>query len=146
MPPTASGLTVPDVMAASELIGVRAAAELLGVHENTVRNWQASGFLHAATWTVSGYRKFTRAEIERVQGVLNGKAGDLADDQLADADVGILVRLRLPPGMTPRQAMHEVAVGVGFGSPRVSLHFVKSPAGYPLRSRRGLSRTGEGSA
>lgn len=48
----------------SDLIGVRAAAQLLGVHENTVRNWTSAGIIETAQITVAGYRKYSRADVE----------------------------------------------------------------------------------
>lgn len=50
------------------LLGVRQAAALLGVHENTVRNWADSGILISEVRLgARGYRRFTPAEVERVR-------------------------------------------------------------------------------
>lgn len=46
-------------------IGVREVAARLGVHENTIRNWEARGVLHALRLPVSGYRRFDEREVER---------------------------------------------------------------------------------
>jgi hypothetical protein len=54
-------------MSDDDLIGVRAAAARLGVHENTVRNYEAKGLLNAVKLPVSGYRRFSRAEVERMR-------------------------------------------------------------------------------
>jgi len=110
------------------LLGVRATARRLGVHENTVRNWERTGFIRAAGRKPDGtFVKFDEAEVERVVRDLERANGlDGADDPAAGATVGVLVRLRdLPPGMSPRQAVREVAVSVRFGKPEVSLHFVR---------------------
>lgn len=50
-----------------DLMGVRAAAERLGVHENTIRNMEAKGLLPAVRLPGSGYRRFSRAEVERMR-------------------------------------------------------------------------------
>ena len=48
-------------------MNVRETAARLGVHENTVRNWEAKGLLPAARLPGSGYRRFSRAEVERMR-------------------------------------------------------------------------------
>jgi excisionase family DNA binding protein len=40
------------------MIGVREAAQRLGVHENTVRNWAGSGLLPSERLPGSGFRRF----------------------------------------------------------------------------------------
>jgi MerR HTH family regulatory protein len=42
-------------------------ARILGVHENTVRNWEKRGVLRAARLPGSEYRRFDRGEIERMR-------------------------------------------------------------------------------
>lgn len=49
------------------LLGARAVADLLGIHENTVRNLEARGELPAARLPGSGYRRFRRSDIERMR-------------------------------------------------------------------------------
>jgi hypothetical protein len=111
------------MMAGPELMGIRAAARALGVHENTVRNWQKSGRLAAAGQDPP---QFSADEVARVLSLTAGQDGrSLADEPMGGAEAAILVRLTLPSGMTPRQAVHEVAVGVSFGRPEVSLHYVR---------------------
>ena len=44
---TTSGAIVMRTMATKELLNVRDTARMLGVHENTVRNWEARGLLRA---------------------------------------------------------------------------------------------------
>jgi len=52
----------------TKLLGVRDAARLLGVHENTIRNWVKSGILRpTAVLAGSGYSRFAPEEIERVR-------------------------------------------------------------------------------
>lgn len=54
-------------MTAAELITVREAARRLGVHENTIRNWEERGVLRAARLPGSGYRRFSAADIARMR-------------------------------------------------------------------------------
>lgn len=54
-------------MATRELLNVRETARALGVHENTVRNWEERGILHAARLPGSGYRRFAVQDVERLR-------------------------------------------------------------------------------
>jgi excisionase family DNA binding protein len=54
-------------MATRELLNVRDAARALGVHENTVRNWEARGLLRAVRLPGSGFRRFAAADVERLR-------------------------------------------------------------------------------
>lgn len=54
-------------MFAEQRLSVRETARRLGVHENTVRNWEEKGLLHAAKLPGSGYRRFDVAEVERLR-------------------------------------------------------------------------------
>jgi len=56
----------------TELLNVRKTAEALGVHENTVRNWEKSGLLRGVKLPGSGFRRFPREEVERMRGELMG--------------------------------------------------------------------------
>jgi hypothetical protein len=110
------------------LLGVRATARRLGVHENTVRNWAKDGFIHPATRKPDGsFMRFEETEVNRVWLKLQQADGlDCQEDPADGATVGVLVRLRdLPPGMSPAQAVREVAVSVRFGKPEVRLYFVR---------------------
>jgi DNA-binding transcriptional MerR regulator len=49
------------------LLNVRETAKRLGVHENTIRNWESRGILRAIRLPVSGYRRFEVGEIDRMQ-------------------------------------------------------------------------------
>jgi excisionase family DNA binding protein len=51
----------------AEVMNVRQTAELLGVHENTVRNWNERGLLRGYKLPGSGYRRFPREEVERMR-------------------------------------------------------------------------------
>lgn len=54
-------------MPTSEFMNVRQAAHELGVHENTIRNWEESGLLHGIRLPGSGFRRFPKEEIERMR-------------------------------------------------------------------------------
>lgn len=62
------------------MISVREAAKRLGVHENTLRNWESRGLIHADHLPVSGYRRFQEAEIIRF--------ADEMRNEFASADEG----------------------------------------------------------
>ena len=73
-PPQRVVLVVPDerldwgeLVPTSEFMNVRETAKQLGVHENTVRNWQKSGILRGYKLPGSGFRRFPREEIERMR-------------------------------------------------------------------------------
>lgn len=53
-------------MATRELLNVRDTARMLGVHENTVRNWEARGILSAVQLPGSGFRRFVAADVARL--------------------------------------------------------------------------------
>jgi excisionase family DNA binding protein len=50
-----------------KLLNVRATAEVLGVSESTIRNWQRRGLLKAVRLPDSGFRRFSREDIERMR-------------------------------------------------------------------------------
>jgi excisionase family DNA binding protein len=54
-------------MYAETRLSVRETARRLGVHENTVRNWQDKGLLRAVKLPGSGYRRFDQAEVDRLR-------------------------------------------------------------------------------
>lgn len=54
-------------MPTSEFMNVRQAAIQLGVHENTIRNWEERGLLHGIRLPGSGFRRFPKEEIERMR-------------------------------------------------------------------------------
>jgi excisionase family DNA binding protein len=49
-----------------ELLNVRETARMLGVHENTIRNWEERGILRAVHLPGSGYRRFAARDVERL--------------------------------------------------------------------------------
>jgi excisionase family DNA binding protein len=58
---------VGDQMATKEFMNVRETAQQLGVHENTVRNWEARGVLRGIKLPGSGFRRFPREDVERMR-------------------------------------------------------------------------------
>jgi excisionase family DNA binding protein len=50
-----------------DLLNVRMTAQELGVHENTIRNWEKSGLLRGVKLPGSGFRRFPREEVERMR-------------------------------------------------------------------------------
>jgi excisionase family DNA binding protein len=62
-------------MHAEQRLSVRETASRLGVHENTVRNWEEKGLIQAVRLPGSGYRRFDSGEVERMrQEMLNNLA------------------------------------------------------------------------
>jgi excisionase family DNA binding protein len=70
------------------MLSVRETAKRLGVHENTVRNWQERGLIRAARLPGSGYRRFRVEDVERMRREMLS--------QLAPADIGPVVEPRRP--------------------------------------------------
>lgn len=50
-----------------ELLNVRDTARMLGVHENTIRNWEERSILRAVHLPGSGYRRFAAQDVERLR-------------------------------------------------------------------------------
>ena len=76
-------------MATKELLNVRDTARMLGVHENTVRNWEARGLLRAVHLPGSGFRRFSQ-DVEQMRAEMF--------EQLARATEGPVVN----PGQAER--------------------------------------------
>jgi hypothetical protein len=57
----------PRAMATRQLLNVRDTARALGVHENTIRNWEARGLLRAVHLPGSGFRRFAVQDVERLR-------------------------------------------------------------------------------
>jgi excisionase family DNA binding protein len=60
-------------MSTKNFMNVRQAASELGVHENTIRNWEDQGLLHAIRLPGSGFRRFPKDEIERMRREMFGE-------------------------------------------------------------------------
>lgn len=76
------------MLTTKEFLNVRDTARALGVHENTVRNWQERGLIRALRLPGSGYRRFSVEDVERMRQEMLS--------QLAPADTGPVVRPRRP--------------------------------------------------
>jgi excisionase family DNA binding protein len=76
------------LMATTDFLNVRQAADELGVHENTIRNWEDRGLLHGIRLPGSGFRRFPREEIDRMRREMFGSYAP--PDELPDeARVGV---------------------------------------------------------
>ena len=56
-----------NMLTTNEFLNVRDTARALGVHENTVRNWEERGILRAVHLPGSGYRRFAAQDVERLR-------------------------------------------------------------------------------
>ncbi|MBS1842861.1 MAG: helix-turn-helix domain-containing protein [Actinobacteria bacterium] len=70
-------------------LSVRETARKLGVHENTVRNWESKGILRAAKLPGSGFRRFDPSEVARLQSEMV--------EGLAPASEGPIIRPKSKP-------------------------------------------------
>jgi hypothetical protein len=64
---TTWGGTLRNMPTTRELLNVRDTARILGVHENTIRNWEERGILRALHLPGSGYRRFAAQDVERLR-------------------------------------------------------------------------------
>jgi excisionase family DNA binding protein len=71
----------------TDLLNVRQTAEVLGVHENTVRNWEKSGLLRGVKLPGSGFRRFPREEVERMRREVMGSYAPATE--LPDTTTGV---------------------------------------------------------
>lgn len=72
-------------MSPKTLMSVRDTARVLGVHENTVRNWEAKGLLTpAGRLAGSGYRRFDREQVERMRDEMWGQLAPATPDPAAE--------------------------------------------------------------
>lgn len=67
-------------MERQKLIPITKAAQMIGVHPNTLRSWADRGLVDVVRLP-SGYRRFTQEEIDRIRremGLENGTEGKAA--------------------------------------------------------------------
>jgi excisionase family DNA binding protein len=50
----------------TEFLNVRETAEIVGVHENTIRNWADRGIIKAHKLPGSGYRRFAFEDVQKL--------------------------------------------------------------------------------
>jgi excisionase family DNA binding protein len=71
------------------LMTVRATAEVLGVHENTIRHWEERGILRAVRLPGSGFRRFPSEDVAALAAAMRASFGDhpaepgVAEDRFA---------------------------------------------------------------
>jgi hypothetical protein len=66
------------------LLNVRDTARMLGVHENTVRNWEERGILRAVRLPGSGYRRFSVQDIERLRAEMFEQLAPAAEEPVVN--------------------------------------------------------------
>jgi excisionase family DNA binding protein len=71
-------------VATKTILNVRETARILGVHENTVRNWQEKGLLHAVRLPGSGFRRFDREQVERLRDEMWGQLAPAAEGPVTE--------------------------------------------------------------
>lgn len=79
-------------MSTQEFLNVRQASKELGVHENTVRNWEERGLLRGIRLPGSGFRRFPVEEVERMRREMFERFAPL-DTIPEDAHVGVKGRV-----------------------------------------------------
>lgn len=72
-------------MATRELLNVRDTARALGVHENTVRNWEERGLLRAVRLPGSGFRRFAASDVERLRNEMFEQLAPAAEGPVVNA-------------------------------------------------------------
>jgi excisionase family DNA binding protein len=60
----------------SDLLTIKAAAELLGVSEQTLRRWDEAGKLRARRHPMNGYRLYAREEVLAVRRRIYSEGGE----------------------------------------------------------------------
>jgi len=73
---------------------LKEASEQLGVHPNTLRNWEQRGIINLARLPGSRYRRVPRAEVERLAAGMGATLPDASSDRWAPSGS---VLLMLPP-------------------------------------------------
>jgi hypothetical protein len=69
----------------TELLNVRDTARMLGVHENTIRNWESRGILHAVHLPGSGYRRFAASDVNRLRVEIYGQLAPAVEGPTVDS-------------------------------------------------------------
>jgi excisionase family DNA binding protein len=67
-------------------LNVRETARVLGVHPNTVRNWADKGILKGFRLPGSGFRRFSREEIERMRSEMLNSTAPMVEQPEAGED------------------------------------------------------------
>jgi excisionase family DNA binding protein len=69
----------------SPTLTIKQAAQMLGVHQQTIRNWERRGLIRLVHLPGSGYRRVLRTEVERLLAQMNPPADPFWDGQTAQA-------------------------------------------------------------
>jgi excisionase family DNA binding protein len=112
-------------MTEQQHIGVREAAQRLGVHENTVRNWAGSGLLESVRLPGSGFRRFREDDVAQLGAVLRehrleqhrGTMTSVANRDLAKLLAVARLYLDVYAGLPPRDGLYQdvAAIVVRYG-------------------------------
>jgi excisionase family DNA binding protein len=73
-------------VATKTFLNVRDTARALGVHENTIRNWERQGILRAVRLPGSGYRRFAAQDVERLSAEMFGQLAPASEGPVVNAD------------------------------------------------------------
>ena len=82
----------------SNYLTLKEASEQLGVHPNTLRNWEQRGIIHLTRLPGSRYRRVPKAEVERLASGMESGLPDLSSDRWARSG---RVLMLLPPPEDP---------------------------------------------
>lgn len=113
-------------------IGGRAAARLLGVHENTVRNWAQQGLLTAYQLPGSKFTRYDLAEVERLRAGMATAAVERSQ-RLAGGQAPPVAELQSDP------AWQKVTVTVEDPDGRVTTTTFPRVVGFTLDKRTEFS-------
>lgn len=113
-------------------IGGRAAARLLGVHENTVRNWAQQGLLTAYQLPGSKFTRYDLAEVERLRADMATAAVERSQ-RLAGGQAPPVAELQSDP------AWQKVTITVEDPDGRVTTTTFPRVVGFQLRGVSGPS-------
>jgi excisionase family DNA binding protein len=72
------------------VLPVRRAARLIGVHENTIRNWADRGIIQSVNLPGSNFRRIPTDEVERVRREMWGKLETNGSDSTAGPFRGVV--------------------------------------------------------
>jgi predicted site-specific integrase-resolvase len=73
-------------MVTKELLNVHDTARMLGVHENTVRNWETRGVLRAVHLPGSGFRRFDPKDVARLRAEMFDQLAPATDGRVVNPD------------------------------------------------------------
>jgi excisionase family DNA binding protein len=83
-------LTAKEVRKVATVMPVRRAARLIGVHENTIRNWADRGIIQSVNLPGSNFRRIPTDEVERVRREMWGSLESDGSDSSAGPLPGVV--------------------------------------------------------